>query len=1393
MIKIDGHNKEERMSKKYRRIKKTLALTLALVMVLGILPLGSVASASPPNPELEIPGLAAVALSEAPDLTDPEVLPDLITEGKVTTIQFGSPALIYGFTKETTANLNFSSTTEDVAIASLGTEPNTLRIDHVGLGVTVLRVWTPAVTDGTVFNLAELFYVVRVVPGELNVSAATLVDKTFNNTASAAVKTVTFTGIGAGEYDVAPNNTFTFMGETFTATAENFTSPDAGVSQSILVTVGESPTPNFTFTALGNRTATVAAQSIGKNTDYGVVGIPADDTVVQVDTIGPFNQREASSKHGFDGVPEFNGLLTWFVDATPGLTPTSPAAAIGAAGIPTGTMYVWYEFEPFNPQPANFGTTAGYVAISVYSGVLLPDTLLHVPGVGSDGITATYDGFRKGVISPNAPYVEFPNNFNFTPFPTIGNITNANELSKESNWKPFTVTYSGTMRDGENYPSSTTAPTDAGDYVITIDKTTASINLGSGASTYRIIKTIKLTIEPLQLEWGTGIVPDKVYDGTTEITLNPRFLFSNAVGNDDVKITNDSLRFASARVGTHPLIVGTGFNAELTGDEAHNYIAPTGAPMFGFATINPRNVTVIPNVGEGKFYRERDGAIGFSVLMDNNAVIPSNGTPFANSQAWFDYFNSIPTAGQLQMGTDFTQWIGRVPGNDVGFYPYLLNEEAIGPNFNVSFPSGMSRSYEVKPAIITGFDSVTIPRNATLTAYEAYATWRSATSAPMAANAQALVDLAVSMDRLPAGATMNTNAKVPADRWSAPPGSPTGKEWLPMNWTTRTGLMVGTNDARGGSYVLSGSVDTSETKNVVNPDAIGTYGTLTVTEIEFPADPTTLHSVFGNAHVLLVPGVTEATASNPNLSHLLPTSGTLMISGAPVPYTVAWDSGPKLNLSRPDSAKFTGKINFPDAELIPWFTVPPATQRDVSRTINSVNTLPIVITYGAGGWFEYTAKPWDPGVLPRIEVNGVPVTDHPSDFNWSFTNTDTGVTRTTPPVDAGNYTVTISVEAYGVYGRYTRAAHSFTIGSKNVELIADDDSVPQGKYVDGGLPSLSYSIKGLIDGDTHADVMKEDPTLRIRRFNGNVLGDYVLEFVSPGVERTGPKNYNVTNWIDGTITVVTPDAPTYKVSVAGGTLTGGGSFAELTAGTVVTITANDPPSGREFIRWSANSNVSFANANSPITTFVMPAREVVISATFDRIPTSTTPVIPKEPIFPDLTSGPAFNAVQWAATMRIIEGRDGLFHPKAEMTRSQIVVILHRYAGRENVSATVSFTDVTPGTTIGRAVAWAVSNDIATGRSSTVFGVNDIISRESLMVMLYRYHTRVLGNSGAASANALARFSDSGDVSSTALNAIRWAVENGLLTGQGGKILPKASMTRDQLVTILYRYDKAFN
>jgi hypothetical protein len=57
--------------------------------------------------------------------------------------------------------------------------------------------------------------------------------------------------------------------------------------------------------------------------------------------------------------------------------------------------------------------------------------------------------------------------------------------------------------------------------------------------------------------------------------------------------------------------------------------------------------------------------------------------------------------------------------------------------------------------------------------------------------------------------------------------------------------------------------------------------------------------------------------------------------------------------------------------------------------------------------------------------------------------------------------------------------------------------------------------------------------------------------------------------------------------------------------------------------------------------------------------------------------------------------------------------------------------------------------------SDTLNGINDIISRELMMVMLYNYHTKVDNGSGGANANALARFSDRGDVSAGALNAMR--------------------------------------
>ncbi|MDR2570600.1 MAG: S-layer homology domain-containing protein [Oscillospiraceae bacterium] len=266
------------------------------------------------------------------------------------------------------------------------------------------------------------------------------------------------------------------------------------------------------------------------------------------------------------------------------------------------------------------------------------------------------------------------------------------------------------------------------------------------------------------------------------------------------------------------------------------------------------------------------------------------------------------------------------------------------------------------------------------------------------------------------------------------------------------------------------------------------------------------------------------------------------------------------------------------------------------------------------------------------------------------------------------------------------------------------------------------------------------------------------------------------------------DAPvdnTLPITVIGGT----SSVARALPGATVTITAR-VPAGREFVNWTASSGVVLANATSRTTSFTMPQSGVTITANFRSI---TGPSIPTEPLFKDVTSGPAFRAVQWAATMRYIQGHDGNFMPKVQMSRAQFAVILHRYAGEPRVTATNNFADVTEGTTIGRAVAWAHNTGIVTGRSSTVFGTNDSITRESMVLMLYRYHTRVNGGSNWSGSSVINSFADRGSVTSAAVTAMNWAVENGLITGNNNNLVPKGNITRDQVVTILYRYDRVFN
>ncbi|MGI6538508.1 MAG: InlB B-repeat-containing protein [Caldicoprobacterales bacterium] len=70
-------------------------------------------------------------------------------------------------------------------------------------------------------------------------------------------------------------------------------------------------------------------------------------------------------------------------------------------------------------------------------------------------------------------------------------------------------------------------------------------------------------------------------------------------------------------------------------------------------------------------------------------------------------------------------------------------------------------------------------------------------------------------------------------------------------------------------------------------------------------------------------------------------------------------------------------------------------------------------------------------------------------------------------------------------------------------------------------------------------------------------------------------------------------APTFTVTVNNGT--GTGSYSP---GTIVTITADEAPEGCIFDKWVSDDGINFANENEATTTFVMPDKDVTITATY---------------------------------------------------------------------------------------------------------------------------------------------------------------------------------------------------
>lgn len=141
----------------------------------------------------------------------------------------------------------------------------------------------------------------------------------------------------------------------------------------------------------------------------------------------------------------------------------------------------------------------------------------------------------------------------------------------------------------------------------------------------------------------------------------------------------------------------------------------------------------------------------------------------------------------------------------------------------------------------------------------------------------------------------------------------------------------------------------------------------------------------------------------------------------------------------------------------------------------------------------------------------------------------------------------------------------------------------------------------------------------------------------------------------------------------------------------------------------------------------------------------------------------------------------GAFDPEAEMNRGSLAVMLHNLESNPEAAKASVFNDMSA-TWYVEAVKWVAAEGIMGGYGNGEFGVSDNVTREQFAAILYRY-------AGSPATNgSVDGFTDADQISDWASDAMRWAVENGIMNGDGGELMPTGFATRAQVAAMLMRF-----
>ena len=436
----------------------------------------------------------------------------------------------------------------------------------------------------------------------------------------------------------------------------------------------------------------------------------------------------------------------------------------------------------------------------------------------------------------------------------------------------------------------------------------------------------------------------------------------------------------------------------------------------------------------------------------------------------------------------------------------------------------------------------------------------------------------------------------------------------------------------------------------------------------------------------------------------------------------------------------------------------------------------------------------------------------------------TAVVPVTVAKQAGSVTISNNKTA-ATYGdkpftfTYTaNKAATVTSSNTSVATVQDNKGTVTVTIVGAGTTEISVGFDGSTDYSAASDefmltVNKATPSIKISATPDTLTGGGSVELTVSGVPTEGKLAVTCDNDItvsekDGKYTAQLPNATkdytftakytgtnnyndvekSCKVSV---TYKGSSHHSSSTSNTVSASTASNgkvaldkstakkgdtvtvtvtPDAGYQLDKLTVTdakgNTIAVAKKGDNQYTFTMPDSKVTITPTFSKIEDTK----PSKTGFNDVASSAWYaDAVQYVTDKGLMNGTDdNQFSPSASTTRGMLMTVLARYAGE----------DTTGGATwYEKGMNWAKAKGVSDGTNP-----NANITREQLVTMMYRY-------AGSPATNgSLDNFSDAASVSSYAVNAIQWAVANGIVNGSNGKLNPQNNATRAEVAAILMRF-----